>query len=124
MAIQDEVREDLALEVFAEIGKPVTLISKSTPIYNNRDELESVTNTTSTITVVPYNITYEEQTRQEFGNMKEGDMMVAVPYDVADTINIDDQLIIESENWNIKSIEKNYLPDNVVSIMMIRPDRT
>ena len=117
MAKQDDVRTKLQTKVFAVIGKQVTLKSKSSPIYNDRSELESETSSESTITIVPYNIINNRQSHQPNGNLDEGEMQVAIPYDV--TVNIDDELTIESEDWTIKEIERNYLPDNVVTIATI-----
>ena len=117
MAIQDEIRDDLDIEVFGEIGKVITLISQSAPTYNSRGEEEDVVATSTQITAVPYNITQDRQTFEEIGNINEGEMFVAVRYD--QVIAVNDQMTIESENWFVKDIEKNYLPDNVVTIVRI-----
>jgi hypothetical protein len=117
MAEQDDIRDDLQNEVFDVIGKTVTLKSKSTPVYNTRGEEESSTLNSSSITIVPYNIDHKTETFQPFGNLDEGEMLAAVPYE--ETVEIGDLLTIEAEDWEIKAIERNYLPDNVVSIVRL-----
>lgn len=117
MADQQKIRDTLQTKVFDAFGKSVTLISKSAPVYNDREELENETETNSTITIVPYNIIDKRQTYERFGNLEEGDMDAAVPYSIV--VNIDDEMLIESERWFIKEIAPNYLPDNVVTIIRL-----
>ena len=121
MALQDEIRADLEAEVFGEFGKTVTLIKRSTPIYNTRGEEISGTDTQTSITVVPYDIIDDRRDRQPFGDIKDGEMAAAVRY--TDTVNKDDKLIIESETWKVIEVSKNYLPDNVVTIIRLARDQ-
>ncbi len=114
---QTKIRDKLQSKVFDRLGKSVTLISKSSPLYNNRGELESYTSTSSTITVVPYNITNKSLEYESVGNLNTGEMFVAIPYTV--TVNIDDTLVIEGSSWDIKEIQENYLPGNVVTIVRV-----
>jgi hypothetical protein len=44
-------------------------------------------------------------------------MDFAVPYDV--TIDIDDLLTIEGQDWRVKNTQPNYLPGNVVTIIRV-----
>ena len=105
-------------EIFnSDIAKTVTLISKSALVYNSRGEQESVTNTSSSISVVLYDINHSTQAFQPWSNVDEGDMQAAIRYDVV--INKGDYLTIEGEDWIVKEINKNYLPDNVVTIARI-----
>ena len=117
MSIQDEMRDDLDTDVFAVLGKTVTLINESSPIYNDRGELEGTTSTSTDIVAVPYNIVENRQSHQSFGEISEGDMDMAVRYD--QEINIDDIILIESIYYKVKQIEKNFLPGNVVTIVRI-----
>lgn len=121
MAIQDEIRTDLENEVFSEFGKTVTFIKLSTPTYNSRGEVESSTETQSSITIVPYDIIHDRRNRQPFGDLKEGEMAAAVRY--TDDVAKDDKFIIESENWKVIEVSKNYLPDNVVTIIRLARDQ-
>lgn len=117
MTKQATIRNKLDSKVFNVIGKTVTLNSKSSPTYNIRGEEEDATITSSSIVIVPYNIMFREQSYEAFGDIESGEKDAAVRYDV--DINIDDYLEIESENWIVKAIEKNYLPDNVVTIVRL-----
>ena len=115
--IQTEFREDLEEEIFNEIGKEVTLISKSADVYNERGERESSTQSSTTIVAVPYNIVNERQTHQSFGEFNEGDMDMVVKYN--QTINIDDMVVIDGGTFKVKDIQKNYLPGNVATIVRL-----
>ena len=115
MGLQDEIRSDLATELFAVIGKSVTLKSKSTPVYNNRGEEESQTFTNSNIIIIPYNLVDGRQSFEPFGDLQEGETDAAVPYTV--TIKVDDIIVMEGDNWVVKDVSFNYLPDNVVTII-------
>jgi len=117
MTKQDLIREKLDKKVFQVLGKVVTFKKKSSPTYNTRGEEEGVTYTTSSVTIVPYNIVAGREVFNSFGNFQEGDMAAAVPYTV--TVDIGDVFTIESVDWIVKQVEKNYLPDNVVTIVLL-----
>lgn len=117
MSEQNDIRNDLDVEIFGEIGKTVTFKRQSSPIYNTRGEQEDVTSTDSTITIVPYNITHEERTRQPFGDLPEGSMFAVVRYD--QVIDAGDKIEIESEDWEVQLVERNYLPGNVATIVSL-----
>lgn len=115
--IQDDIRTDLTTEVFNEIGKTVTLKSKSSPIYNTRGEEINQTFTESSVIIVPYSIIQDDTKREPFGDVEEGAMDAAVPYTT--TVNKGDKFTIESEDWIVRAVERNYLPDNVVTIVRL-----
>ena len=119
MSRQSSIRAKLLAKVFNlnTIGMSITLKTQSLPLYNNRGELESTTSTTSTVVGVPYNIVDRNQSYEKFGTLLEGEMDVALPWETV--INIDDLLTIASEDWLVKNIEKNYLPENVVTIVRV-----
>lgn len=114
---QDQIRNKLQTKVFSVFGKTVTLKSKSAVVYNDRGEEENQTLTSSSIEIVPYNIVHNSTSHQQFGELKAGDMDAAVPYTV--DISKGDLLTIESEDWIVRELEKNYLPDNVVTIVRL-----
>lgn len=115
-----QVRQDLDVDIFTPYGKTVTFIKKSTPIYNTRGEIENVTNTSTSATIVPYNINFNRQSHQSFGSLSEGNMDAAVRYDV--NVDIDDVFVIDAVNWRVKLVERNYLPENVVTIVRLSKD--
>jgi len=118
MGKQDIIREQLDSKIFGVLGKTVTLNSQSAPTYNSRGEIEVASASQSTVTIVPYNVIDARQSYQSFGNLEEGEMDAAVRYDV--TVAVDDYFTIEGEQWNVKNITKNYLPDNVVTIVRLK----
>jgi len=115
MAEQDDVRDDLDVELFDYIGKSVIIYTQGSPTYNDRGELEEDAFVQNSIVIVPYNITDKERTSQAFGDLPEGSMMAVLRYD--QTVDTKDILLIENENWEVRMIEKNYLPGNVATIV-------
>lgn len=118
MAKQDTVRAKLQNKVFSVYGKTVTLIKYLSPTYNERGELESgYSASTSSITVVPYNITNSARRQEVVGDANVGGMQMATPYTTS--ISIKDDVLMEGTYWTVSSIEVNYLPDNVVTIFTV-----
>ena len=115
MTEQDDVRDDLDNELFDFIGKTVTIYTQGSPTYNDRGELEEDAFTSDSIVIVPYNITDQERSSQAFGDLPEGSMMAVLRYD--QVVSTKDILLIENENWEVRMIEKNYLPGNVATII-------
>jgi hypothetical protein len=119
MTYQEKVRTKLEKKIFNSIGKTVTFINKQSPIYNTRGEVESsITAPTSSITIVPYSIINDSTDNQAFGTISTGEFEAAVPYDV--TVNRDDEIILDAVYFKITEVRKNYLPDNVVTIIKLQ----
>ena len=117
VSIQDKIRDKLDRKLFKSLGKVVTLKSKSTNIYNSRGEEENRTLGSSSITIVPYNTVYARTSHERFGDLAEGEMDVAIPYTV--TIAVEDLLTIDGTDYAVTQIDKNYLPENVVTIARV-----
>lgn len=118
MTLQDEIRQEIQQEIFDEFGKTVSLIKQSSPQHNSRGELEGYTEVVSSIVSVPYNIIWDRKSTQPFGELKEGDMALLIPYTV--TIAKDDLIEIESERFRVVEIAKHFAPDNVGTICQLR----
>jgi hypothetical protein len=114
MSIQDEFREALDIDVLNEIGKSVTLIRKSSPVYNTRGEEVEGSTSQSTITIVPWDLN-ERTSNQTFGKFIEGSVAMLLRYD--QDISDDDLIVMEGQTYKILNINKNYLPDNVATII-------
>lgn len=111
------LRNKLQRKIFDPYAKSVTLKSKDATTYNSRGEAEDQTYTESTVSMVPYNIMEQRQSYEAFGTMEEGDLDAAVPYDI--TVNQGDLVTIEGQDYEIKEVERNYLPENVVTIIRL-----
>jgi hypothetical protein len=111
------IRNKLQSKIFTPYGKSVTLKSKSSPIYNSRGEEEDQTFTSSTISIVPYNIINADEVHEPFGTLEEGELDAAVAYSV--TVAVGDKITMESVDYYIKNVQENYLPENVVSIIRL-----
>jgi hypothetical protein len=114
---EELVKQKLKTKVFDVIGKSVTFKSRDTPTYDDRGDYTSPSFTESTITIVPYNIMESRESFEEFGTLQEGSMDIAIPYDI--TVKKEDHIIIESTEYSIDEIMRNYLPGNVVTIARI-----
>lgn len=114
---QDLIRAKLQSKIFNVFGKSVTLKKKDAPTYNDRGEEVDTEYTSSDITIVPYNVIEQEQSYQAFGELIEGDMDAAVPYD----ISIDEGDLIEMDeiDYKVRSKAINPLPENVVTIIRL-----
>jgi hypothetical protein len=117
MAKQDIVRSKLDSKVFTPYGKVVTLLKKLSPTYTSGGELEGWLASTSSITVVPYNILDNRRLHENPGSIESGEMQMAVRYDV--DIDPKDVITLEGVDWEVSEVEKNYLPDNVVTIVSV-----
>jgi len=117
LTIQQEFRDSLDEEIFDVIGKTVTLVTVGSKVYNERGEEEDSTNVSTDITAVPYNIVNDRQSHQQFGEIEEGDLDMVVRYD--QTIEIDNLVVIDSDTFKVKEVQKNYLPDNVATIVRL-----
>lgn len=115
--LYEKVRTKLQSKVFGKLGKTISFISKSSPTYNDRGELEQVTETTTNIVAVPYDTDSDTLTYQAFGELKEGETDLAIKYD--QTVNIDDEIEMEGIKYRVVNISPNYLPENVVTIIRV-----
>lgn len=118
VTLQTKVREKLQSKVFAKIGKSVaykTLATSTT--YDERGDMTGASYATSTITIVPYNITKDERLNQIWGTMNSGSLAVAIPYTA--TVSLSDVITIDGDDYRVDRISPNDLPDNVVTICML-----
>ncbi len=113
----ESVRNKLDVKVFGKFGKSVTFISKSSPVYNVWGDEESVTNTETSLIIVPYNLMSKRQSYEKFGQMNEGDFDAAVRYDT--TIAVDNELVFNGVNYKVKEIGEEYLKELVVIIIRL-----
>jgi hypothetical protein len=116
MTLQEEIRTDLENEVFSAFGKEVTLIRK-TSTYDDYGEEVSYTGSQEAIIAVPYNIVTTRESQEPFGSSREGELDMAIKYD--QDISINDYIIMEGVTYEVKEIAKNFLPDNVVTIIRL-----
>ena len=117
MTYMDKIRVKLQSKLFNQIAKSVTFIKITQPTYNTRGELESYLQSTSSLSIVPYNLIEESRSYQPFGVLNAGQFDAAVPYGT--DINKEDQIVMESVTYSIVNVDPNYLPDNVVTIIRL-----
>lgn len=114
----EQIRAKLQNKLFSVYGKNVILKNPDTPTLNSRGEVESTTYTTyPDIKVVPYDIVSDKHTLESFGELQEGEMDIAVPYDTP--VQDDSIFVIESVEYKVIRIGRNWLPENVVFIVRV-----
>jgi hypothetical protein len=116
MATAAQIRNQIQSKIFTPYGKSVTLRAKSNT-YNTRGDTISATNSDSTISIVPYDITLEKRMYESFSTVSEGDLFVAVPYSV--TIAQGNQIIMDSVTYEVKEVVPHYLPSNLVYVIRL-----
>lgn len=102
-------------QLFAKYGKSVTLRSRGSPTYNERGDETVGDITTSTITVVPYDITEQRRSYESFSTHNQGDVAMVVPYTVS--VNQGDEVVMENITYEVKEVVKHYLPENPVTLI-------
>ena len=119
---QDLIRNKLDEKVFPIMGKTVTLISKSAPVYDERGEIVNGTDSSESITIVPYNVFDNRQSFNQVGTIKEGEMECVFRYD--QVVNVDDVVVMEGIRYEVKTVNPNYLPGNVATICVLMKEQT
>jgi hypothetical protein len=114
MVTAAQVRQRLQDKLFSQYGKTATLRTRGTPTYNERGDITTDSISTSSITVVPYDVTSRKE-YERFSEFRPGEVAMAVPYTVSLTPG--DEIVLESVTYDIKEVIPNYLVDNVVSII-------
>lgn len=112
-----QIRNSIQEKIFDAYGKSVTLKTQGTPTYNTRGEILANDFSTSSITIVPYDVFVDQEDMQPFGDMGFGDMAAAVPYTV--TVSVGDYITIDSQDWEVKETVEHPLPDNLVTIIRL-----
>ena len=115
MVTVTQFRNTLQTQLFSKYGKSVTLRSRGAPVYNERGDETDADITTSTVTVVPYDITEQRRTYESFSTHNAGEVAMVVPYTV--TVNNGDEVVMESVTYEVKEVVKHYLPDNPVTLI-------
>lgn len=112
---QELFRTKLDQKIFnSDIAKTVTIIKKSTPVYNDRDEVESYTESETTTDVVPYDLIQGRYSVQPWAKLAEGDGQIVFRYSV--DVDIDDLVEIESIRYKVVDVDPNYLPESIAKI--------
>ena len=114
MVTAAQVRSRLQAKLFTPYGKTATLRTRGTPTYNERGDITTDSITTSSITVVPYDVSSRKEF-ERFSTFAPGEVAMAVAYSV--TVVPGDELILESVTYDIKEVIPNYLVDNTVNIL-------
>ena len=115
MADYTQIRIKLQDKVFTPYGTSVTLYHRGTPTYNNRGDITADSMTTSTISIVPYDVETQSMTFESLSKFIGGEFFAAIPYSV--TISVGDQIVLNGDTYEAKTNLSHLLPGNVVTIM-------
>ena len=115
---QELIRTKLEQKIFGtDLAKTVTLINKTTPVYNDRDEIESYTSTSTSTQAVPYDLITGRKNVTDWATLKEGDGSIAMRYSVE--VDVRSVIVIDSVNYDVITLDPNFLPEGVVKIVTI-----
>ena len=117
MALSDSIRNRLKIQVFDKLGSNCTLTKLSSKTYNDYGDLETQTETSSTVKFVPYNLIEPNKTFNAFGQLNEGETDAVFSYDT--TFNIDDKVVFNNETYRIRQIE-DYILQGVTVAFVVR----
>jgi hypothetical protein len=118
MATAAQIRNQIATKIFAPYSKTVTHQVAGSHTYSERGDVTTFTAaSSSSIGIVPYDVTKNRETFEKFGNHNVGDLFAAVPYTV--TISINDRIIMDSVTYQVMETIPHYLPDNLVTIVRL-----
>jgi hypothetical protein len=115
---ETQIKNQLENKLFQRFSKTVTLKKPSTFIYNDRGEIVSIEYIESSIRLVNYNITSEEDAKQRWGEWVPGDQEAVIPYDVV--VDVDDLITIRGVDYIVKNIRQPELPGVLVNIVHLR----
>jgi hypothetical protein len=115
---ETQIKNQLENKLFQRFSKTVTFKKPSTPTYNDRGEIVSIEYTESSIRLVNYNITSEEDAKQRWGEWVPGDQEAVIPYDVV--VDVDDLITIRGVDYIVKNIRQPELPGVLVNIVHLR----
>lgn len=118
MVDYNTIRSQLQNRLFTPYSKTVTLKSASTPTLNSRGEPITGVYTSTSISLVDYNITNQSKTREQFGEFLAGDRIAAIPYSV--TVNVDDIIVIRSDEFRVVEVRAPELVEAVVNLVQLR----
>lgn len=117
MATVEQIRTSIETKVFDNYGKTVTLKTQGTPTYNERGEILADDFTSSSISIVAYDIFLGEESMEPWGDLETGVMQVVMKY--TDSVSVGDYLEIDGQDWEVKQEVPHWLPDNLVTIVRI-----
>jgi hypothetical protein len=117
---EQRTRDMLQNLIWDKYGKSVTFKKQNSPTYNTRGELVSSNFTSSTVVCVPYSVLDPERTFQPFGNLKQGDTLLALPHTV--DVDTDDVFLIEGVNYVVQDVQPAYFPGLVGTVVRTSRD--
>jgi len=111
------IRQKLDKKIFTPYGIDASYKTR-TPVLNDWGEIESYTEVTSTVKMVPYDITKNAFDFTRFSLKDNGEFEMAVKYD--EVLKTHDIIELASEEYLITEILPNYLKENVVNIVRLK----
>ena len=103
MSRLSSTRTKIQSKIFDALGSTAVRTPFVSATYDKWGDKTDTTGTNENITVVPYNYLVKNEDYQPFGELVDGETMMAVTYD--QTINQKDTITYDSKTFIVKEIE-------------------
>lgn len=112
-----QIRTKLQDKIFTPYGKTVTLRHANGHTFNGRGDMTVAAWTSSSVTLVPYDLSSGMLSWEEFSAYNTGEFFAAVPHSV--TVSVQDQVVMDGVTWEVKEVLDHLLPTNAVIIIRL-----
>jgi len=118
MSLDTKFRNKLEKKVFAtgKLASDASFYSKDSISYDEYGSEINVTETSTSIRIVPYNLFGGRVNYLPFGDLQEGDMDAVVPYNT--TVFMKQKVTFKSVDYEVKTFEDYYVENNMVAIAL------
>jgi hypothetical protein len=119
MTLTAKFRNKLDKKVFAtgKLASDANFYAETSASYDEYGAKINVTETYTSVRIVPYNLFAGRVNYTPFGDMDEGDMDAVVPYDT--TVTLKQKVTLLGETYEVKQFE-NYLVENGIVAVALR----
>lgn len=113
MAVLDRVRNKLETKVFNKLGSNLVWQAHSSSSIDKWGDNTITYASSTTLKAVPYNLISSRENYVAFGDLKEGEVDIVVPY--TSVIGVKDKITFNGVQYFVKDIEQYIISDGVVA---------
>ena len=118
MSLVSSIQSRIETKIFSRLGSTITRRPYSSQSIDKWGDATVTYGTNESITGVPYSYFNSRDDFQPFGELADGETMIAVKYD--QTVNINDLFVFDSKTFIVKEIEEFPLgDDNLLKVVRL-----
>lgn len=106
------IRNKIETRIFDGIGSSAEYYASSTRTDNEYGDVTETFDTPVSITIVPWNNMYSQQSFESFGVLEKGEVDIALKYD--QTISVYDKIVYDSRTFRVKQVDNYNIKDAVI----------